>query len=125
MNVARMFTLAKNVSKLSSHRFKMGAVLVKNGTPISVGYNQVKSNPRAPICGLHAEAQAIRSSGKDSVPGGIMFVYREMQPKSRNPQKIPALAKPCPHCMKELQEFGIKKVYYTTNEYPYFDMMKI
>lgn len=119
MNMPSIFRLAKNVSKISGNKHKLGAVLVKKGTPISVGCNQTKSNPHAPWVGLHAEVQCLKASGKDELKGSTIFVYRETK------KGMPALAKPCQNCMNELREFGIKWVYYTTGEYPYFDVMKI
>ena len=115
-----MFRLAKNVSKLSSHpKHKLGAVLVVNGKPVSAGHNQIKTHPEAKWTGLHAEIQAIKTYGKDSAKGSSIFVYRERKDHSV------ALAKPCSDCMNALKQFGVKWVFYTTDEYPYFEMIKI
>lgn len=115
-----MFRLAKNVSKLSQHpKHKMGAVIVANGKPISVGHNQYKSHPEAKYSGLHAEIQALKTSGKSKIKGSSIFVYRETKHGDL------ALAKPCNDCTKQLVEFGIKWVFYTTDEYPYFEVIRI
>ncbi len=115
-----LFRLAKSVSKLSQHpRHKLGAVLVVKGKPISVGHNQYKTHPEAKYTGLHAEIQALKSSGKNVIRGSTMFVYREKKDGSLG------LSKPCKDCMKELKKFGIKWICYTTEEYPYFEIIKI
>lgn len=115
-----MFRLAKNVSKLSQHpKHKLGAALVYNGKPVSVGHNRHKSHPEAKYSGLHAEIQALKSSGRSKIRGSSMFVYRETK------QGCLALAKPCKDCMSKLIDFGIKWLFYTTSEYPYFEVIRI
>lgn len=114
------FRLAKNVSKLSLHpKHKLGAVLVVKGKPISVGHNQYKTHPEAKYTGLHAEIQAIKSSGKEKIKGSSIFVYREKKDESLG------VSKPCKDCMKRLKKFGVRWVFYTTEEYPYFEIMKV
>ena len=117
--IPSLFRLAKNVSKLSPHRVRLGAVIVKNGHPISVAHNQTKSNPHAPYCGLHAETNAIRYAGKIDLRGASIFVYRE------NRRNQISLARPCKHCLEELRQRGFKYMWYTTSEYPYFDCERI
>lgn len=115
-----MFRLARNISKLSSHhKVRMGAVIVKNGKPISVGCNQKKSHPSAPVCGLHAEASAIRYAGKANLRGSSIFVYRE-----RKDGRL-GMARPCEHCVELLKKNGIKWMWYTTPEYPWFDCERL
>jgi deoxycytidylate deaminase len=78
-DLPHLFTLAKNVSKHSDYRIKMGSVIVKHGKPISVGFNKIKSHPKySGVWGktIHAEAQAVISAGTDLV-GASIFVYRE------------------------------------------------
>jgi deoxycytidylate deaminase len=120
MNISSMFRLAKNVSKLSKHRIQMGAVIVHNGNVISIGENQLKSHPDAwRKTGLHCEIKAIKCSGKYDLSGSTIFVYRQ----KRNGET--GMARPCPDCLKILKEKGFKYMYYTTNEYPFFDGEKI
>lgn len=115
-NLPSLFRLARNVSKLSPHRkYKIGAVLVINGKPISVGHNQSKTHPQALYTGLHAEIQALKASGKSKLKGSIVFVYRNRKDGSL------AIARPCKNCMKELKEFGVKRIFYTCDEYPFFE----
>ncbi len=115
-----MFRLAKNVSKLSHHpRHRLGAVLVVKGKPISVGHNQYKTHPEARYSGLHAEIQALKSCGKKKIKGSSIFVYREKKDGSLG------VSKPCKDCMIELEKFGIKWIFYTISEYPYFETIKV
>ena len=114
------FRLAKNVSKMSSHNYKMGACIIKSGNVISVGFNQVKSHPLAPRNGLHAEFHAIHNSDTKDLKGAKIFVYRE-----NKKTKLPAMARPCEFCMEELKKQGFKWMYYSTNEYPFWECEKI
>ena len=69
-----LFRLAKNVSKHSDYKIKMGAVIVKNGKPISVGFNKIKYFGKwyiPPKATLHAEMDAIRTSGKERIKGCV------------------------------------------------------
>ncbi len=120
IKIPSIFRLAKNVSKLSSHKYQMGACIVKNGNPISVGYNQIKSHPKGWHNGLHAEIAAIKCAGKDSLKGCSIFVYRE-----NKKTKLPALARPCDDCMEELKKLGFKWIYYSTNSFPFWDCERI
>ena len=120
MNIPSIFKLAKNVAQLSTHnRCHLGAIIVANGTPISVGFNKGKSNPNAPFCGLHAEISAIKNSGRTDLKGCTMFVYRETK------RGIIAMAKPCPNCQQVLESLHIKRVFYSTDYkegFPYFEV---
>jgi deoxycytidylate deaminase len=111
------FRLAENASKYSTHyQFHLGAVLVVNGHPISVGYNQGKSHPDGRFKGLHAEVAALKTSGKTRIKGSSIFVYRQKANGSIG------LAKSCPHCMEKMREFGVKLVYYSTEIYPFWEV---
>jgi tRNA(Arg) A34 adenosine deaminase TadA len=115
-----MFRLAKNISKLSDHQIKMGAVIVKNGHPISFGHNQTKSHPKGWRKGLHCEIQAIRCADVKDFKGATIFIYRENRKTG-----LPALARPCEHCHEELKAKGFKWMYYSTNEFPFFEAERI
>lgn len=115
VNAPSFFRLAENASKHSTHpNFHLGAVLVVNGHPISVGYNQGKTHPDGRFKGLHAEISALKTSGKFSIKGCSIFVYR----KKRNGEI--GSARPCSHCMERLKSFGVKLIYYSTEEYPFW-----
>lgn len=114
------FRLAKNISRYSPHKKKMGCVIVKNGHPIAVGHNNVKTNPNAWRNGLHAEMSALNSVSHDTnLDGASIFVYRERKDGSIG------LARPCADCLRELKTNGFKMIWYTTPEYPYFNVERI
>lgn len=113
-----LFRLAKNVSKHSDYKIQMGAVLVRKGTPISVGFNKNKTHPSCKYS-IHAEIDALRTSGKETIKNSTMYIYRE------NNDGLPALARPCDDCLKALTDFGVGCIIYTTNEYPYFRVEEI
>ncbi len=119
MNISSMFRLAKNISKLSQHRYPMGAVIVKNGNVISVGENQLKTHTKAWRNGLHCEIKAIMCSGKYDLQGSNIFVYRE------NKKGEISMAKPCKDCQRILKEKGFKWMYFSVPEYPFFDCEKL
>lgn len=118
-DIPSFFRLARNVSKLSDHRYKLGAVVVTNGKPIAVGHNQTKTNPCAKWVGLHAEEQAIKACGKANLSGSSIYVYRQKKNGSL------AIARPCEHCMQILKDSGVKWIYYTTSEFPFWEVEKI
>ena len=106
-----LFRLARNVSKLSSYKVKMGAVLV-NRRPIAVGNNSMKSHPRWNYLNkqtIHAEANtiacALSTSGERSIKGSTMFIYREKK------NGYPAMARPCVNCLKLLKKYDILAYY--------------
>lgn len=114
----RFLFLARNVSFHSNHRVRVGAVIVKNGKPISVGFNKLKTHTiytkvnhkRAKyIQSLHAEMSALLSARTD-VSGATIYVYRERRDGSRGN------AKPCPVCQLLLAEAGVKKIYFSTDD---------
>ena len=118
----KMFGVAKELSKLSSiTRHSIGAVLVsKNWDIIGVGSNVRKSHPKqadfARRVGLehkiymHAEVQCLVNAKQRNLNGSRIFVYREFRDGLR------AIARPCPICMKAIKHFGIRDIYYTTND---------
>lgn len=116
------FKLAKNVSKNSNHRCKMGCVIAQHGKPIAVGWNYYKTHPQHTANSfrqtIHAEIKALMSADTE-LQGAIAYVYRETY------NGTPALARPCNYCYAQLRKAGIKTVYYTTEEHPYWKKEKI
>lgn len=122
----RFFKVAREVSKLSDFsRINVGCVVVDGKRILSSGYNSNKTNPtqqrynrcrhfdpRFPAK-VHAEISALNPLiGKKEVDFSRLkiFVYRELQTGEL------ALARPCPSCMKLIQDLGIKKIFYTTSD---------
>ena len=118
------FKLAKNVSKYSNYPLQMGAVIVDKNHPIAVGFNIKKThptfaNPEITISGcIHAEIRAIMNCGFE-VTGCDIYIYREHK------DAVPALARPCEMCYNILKDYGIKRIFYTINEYPYYKVERI
>ncbi len=112
------FRLAKKESKKSTHNIRVGAVL-SNNRPITFGHNKIKShtkfaNPSQHLkISIHAEIDCIIKS-KSNKDGDTIWVWRE------DLEGKPKLSRPCSDCMKSLREFGIKKVYYTVEHFPYW-----
>jgi len=73
------FKLARNVSKYSDHKTKVGCVICKK-RPIAVGANHIKTHPRCNdgfSKSTHAEVKAIINSGQEDLSGATVYVYRE------------------------------------------------
>lgn len=69
---------------------------------------------------LHAEISAlVKRRHFENITTCQMTVYREDR------FGMPALARPCAQCQTILKAFGIKKIYYSTPEYPYFEVLKL
>ena len=118
----RIFRVAKNVATFSNYKVKMSAILIHHGKIISTGFNQIKSNPGQWSYGdkvsIHAEANCIKGCLKKNFEGATMIVYRES--KGRNP--MPRIARPCSECFDLCRKFGIRKVIYTVNDFPWFEI---
>lgn len=117
----KFLNLANSVALCSDYRVKMGAVIVSHGRPISIGYNQETTHPKLIFdrCAtVHAEVNALFHARKNELSGATAYVYR-------NKNGNPSLARPCNNCYKKLKEYGIKKIIYSTEEYPYFLIERI
>jgi len=127
VSIARMlnrgyFRLAKNVSKESTYRIRLGAVLV-NKKPISVGFNKNKTHPTFTVSekvgGIHAEISAIINAGRYDLKGTSIYVYREYS------GGFPANSRPCIFCRAELKSRGVKWMYYTVSTLPYWKRERV
>jgi pyrimidine deaminase RibD-like protein len=114
--------LAKNVAKHSEYKIKVGCVITNKNKPVAIGFNKLKCPNRrykTEYNTTHAEISALQNSGKERIKGSVMYIYRE----DRNGNT--KLSKPCEFCLPEIIKFGVKKVYYTIEEFPYLEVMKI
>lgn len=122
MNISYL-KLAKTVSKFSDHRVKVGAVIVKR-KPIIACANKNVTHPlyadpsKGKSSSLHAEIRCIIHSKCDLL-GSDIYVYRETKDGES------ALARPCKVCLQALREAGIKRMYYSIKEYPYYKVEKL
>ena len=95
-------------SNKSSHKFKIGAAIVRGNRILSKAYNINKTHPKfgsGVYKRLHAEGHAIYKAVRQGidVSGSTIYVYR----KNDN------LAKPCKCCMGLIHKYGIKEVVYS------------
>ena len=91
-------------------RFRLGAVIVKNGKILSSAPNEKKTHPKwgsGNYKTLHAEGNAIYRAARRGIDmsGADMYIYR----RGNN------VSKPCPCCTGLMAEAGIRNVYYSGN----------
>lgn len=120
MNSKKAFKLAEIALKeaeKSKHRYKLGAIIFKQGKIISKGYNQTNRYNRFNYGhwegSLHAELAALLGALKRARGASLMVVRKGYR-----------MAYPCPDCMAALKDAGIKRVFYTTNNFT-IDMERI
>ena len=114
MNRSKKFiTLACQISKLSNHRFRVGAVITKGRRVIGVGCNKIKTHPkqRNQYTGemgerIHAELSSIINAGR-SLRGCVIYIARIKKNGDL------AMARPCEFCMDHIEEAGIKKIVFS------------
>lgn len=118
----RFFNKAKECSAESTHyKTKIGAVIVLGNYVVTKGCNKEKShtmqhrydrltNYHGTRAKIHAEIDALISSGRVDLTGAEIYVYRE--------DKMGNLAnsKPCVSCTQALKDAGVRHVYYTNQE---------
>jgi deoxycytidylate deaminase len=124
MKVYSYFSLAKRESLKSNHKHKIGAVLVSGGRVLSRGYNQIRHLARGKRftnfdCSLHAERHTISKVNKNCLKGSSIFIYREYA------DGTPAMAAPCTDCYELLKFVGIKTVYFSINEFPFYKKWRL
>ena len=102
----------------------MGAVIVKK-KPIMACSNIVKTHPiyanpyEGNVGSLHAEIRCVLHLGDEDLRDSTIYVYREFK------NGEPALARPCTMCRTVLREVGVKEVFYTTSEFPFYARERI
>lgn len=122
INFPTPFKFAISESKKSTVHPQVGAVIV-TGKSVLKGHNKDKTHPKFANPSkhirksLHAELDCILKS-TSLVLHGDLYVYREVN-------GLPALARPCEHCMNFLKEHSIDTVYYSIPEYPYWKEEKL
>lgn len=100
-------------------KFRLGAVLVRDGEVVSVGSNRMgKPHPRMrrkseelgwPV-GIHAEVAACLGVDPAVLHGSQVFVARVRRDGSAAP------ARPCQFCHRFLQGVGVTHAHFTTND---------
>lgn len=129
MKLARVWNILERVAIANEpvSRSRIAALLVHRNEIIAVGYNKMKSHPMAKRFQKHEEAlylhaeidcikNALRIVDVDYLSKCTMYVLRVKHPENDNKKFIRGMAKPCCGCAMAIETFGIKKVYFTTNE---------
>ena len=109
-------SVARYLEEKSNSRQKHGAIVVKSGSVLGIGYNKDRNNPMTVSpehikthCSRHAEIEAIRDANW-SVKGAVLYVARvNKQGQDRN-------SKPCKNCDRAIRQSQIKKVIYTESK---------
>jgi deoxycytidylate deaminase len=125
----KFFQLARSAANTSCHpKARIGAVVVDKGEVLSVGVNKYgKSHPlqkkynehrrfftyEIPTShNIHAEMDALLKSRNRNVKGASIYVSRAPYDKHQET----GMCRPCGACMEALRDFGIKKIFYTSNQ---------
>ena len=108
----KFFDLARKLSYKSTHKkHRLGAVIVRKDKILGIGFNQLKTSPKANTAynQIHAEIDALKDRYNKNFNGATIYVYRELQNGSLG------LAKPCIYCQEALKKKGIKQCFYTSD----------
>ncbi len=120
-NLPSNFRLAKVAAKNSSMNPQVGCVIV-HGKDYRVGYNKPKThtkyaNPEIhERKSIHAELDCFNKA--PLMEAEELYVYRELE-------GVPAMARPCNHCMAFIRKTGIKKIFYTIPHEPYWEVEEL
>lgn len=110
------------------HKARVCAALVsRKGLVVSVGFNQMKTHPRAAhwhrlalrpfeCVHIHAEMDALlraQGEGFKGFSSSTLYVARSV--KTQSGEKKNGLALPCPSCVYAIQEYNVPRVVFTTN----------
>lgn len=111
--VNKFESIALKVLNNLDQRWRLVAILVSNGKPISIETNNLDKThplitPHFPHRKAHAEVRCIRNASWEKVEGSSVFVWRIKDDGTFG------LAKPCPLCRDFLKQRGIKKIGYST-----------
>lgn len=126
----KYFNKAKQVAMVSDFKkVHIGCVAVYKGNVIAIGCNTNKTHPaqkyynqfRTPegedICmasipKLHAEINCLNQLKHMNVNFAKvkLYIYRKCHDRPFG------IARPCPSCMAAIKDFGIRDIYYTTND---------
>lgn len=110
----------------NSMKMKLAACLVIQNEIISVGYNSDKSHPmqkrfskNSESIFKHAEIDCIVNALKhidaEELKRATLYVYRVKRKEKGDTGWIDGMAEPCSGCKKAIEHFGIKRVFYSTD----------
>ena len=90
----------REAKKSPHHLFKHGAIVIKDGEGVSVGYNYAK---------YHEESRALFKIPKHLRRGAIVLAIRV----TKRTHKI-TMSAPCDSCMSIMRRMGVRTVFYST-----------
>lgn len=107
---------ARFLARKSEARNRHGAVVVKGGRVMGMGWNKFRNDPCNVLpeqikshCSVHAESDAIKNAGSN-LKGAVIYVARV----SRRGRDLNSA--PCSRCMTLIANSGIKRVVFTTED---------
>lgn len=113
----RFFELAKKLAVKSNHRaHPLGSVLVQKNRVISVGFNTLRTHTKSNnnFKTTHAEFSALFGIDFKATRGSILYVVRIKKDGSVG------MSRPCTFCQELIQAAGIKGVFYSIDNNPYW-----
>lgn len=103
-SLPRYLEIARAAARQSIQKKQVGAVIVRGGRVLGLGFNREGSCKQTPTAwSRHAEVVAVLDAG--DARGSTVYTYRGVHG--------PRLAKPCSSCMTVLKAAGVKKVVYS------------
>lgn len=105
---------------------RLASAIVNKNRIVSIGVNKIKTHPfqkrfasNKDAIFLHAETGALCAAIKilntNDLSDCDIYVCR-MKHIDQNPEFVYGMAKPCLGCSRAIVEFGIRNVFFTTNE---------
>jgi hypothetical protein len=118
---------------VTSHRTSVHvAIIIKRNKVIAVATNKIGSRSRGAgwsDCTIHAEKNVVKELGDfDQLRGATLYVFRISRCKEKEGREKIQNSEPCHDCHKFLQKciqkYGLRKVFYSTNEFVELEMDK-
>ena len=105
--------LAKKEALKSQYDMRVGAVIVRKGTVVGRGFNQLRHTSKAKTAwpSVHAEVAAILSTSRRLLNKSTIYVCRVKKDGTQG------LSKPCDYCTSMIKYVSLKKIVFTTEDY--------
>jgi hypothetical protein len=119
------------INLVASHKTSIHvAILVKRNKVIAIATNKIGSRSRGAGWSdytIHAEKNVIKEVGNiEHIRGATMYVFRISRCRSKEGSEKIQNSEPCYDChiflQKCIQKYGLRKVFYSTNEFVELDM---
>jgi len=104
-----IFDKVVSIARKSVMQHKHGAIIVRNGEILGAGYNHI-TDYMSHQWSCHAEVAAIqncRKKDRQNLSDATLLVVRISK------EGEPKLSKPCANCKKQIEKYGIKRVFYS------------